>query len=58
MHSLHVSVHGIQYYYGEAIISYFIWMAVWTRWLVVPAIFGVIALAQRWYNGDTTNEAE
>jgi hypothetical protein len=58
MRSLHVPVHEIRDYYGEEITFYFAWMDFWTRWLVVPAFFGVITLAQRWYRGDTVDEDE
>jgi hypothetical protein len=58
MYSLNVPVDEIRNYYGEEIAFYFAWMEFLTKWLIVPGIFGVITLAQRWYRGDTVDEDE
>jgi len=58
MYNLTVPLDEIRDYYGEEIAFYFAWMAFLTKWLLIPGIFGVITMVQRWWRQDTIDEDE
>jgi len=58
MYNLNVPLDEIRDYYGEEIAFYFAWMSFLSKWLLIPGIFGVITMAQRWWRQDTIDEDE
>lgn len=48
---LYQPIDEIRDYFGDEVAIYFAWMAVFTRALVFPSLFGVIAIISQWMSG-------